>query len=324
MILYLWLGSVEYDFHRKDRTWLLDPVAFGKPSAIAVPTTNQHVAAIVQYVSKTHVKVSVACGRHTHESIVQGGLMVDMSHGMNNVTVNETDQTVTVQGGATIGKVDSVCSQYGYIIPMGRVGSTGCIGQMLSTGAHGYCERMYGLGIDCLISAVVVTSTYEIITCNKDENTELFWAIRGGGFNFGVVCEMTFKPHIAPNKGQFYAGSYVYLTTGILGMPTRKDVMQHILECMDHTRPVEYSFSATMIAGSINPVIITHYWFGGSHEEGKQYIQSSGKKIGVCVSNTMGVHDYWNGIQKWAQGPKVRCIVLLYLVVVVVGVVVVV
>ena len=101
--------------------------------------------------------------------------------------VDPVAKTVTVQGGATIGKVDLTCAPHGFIIPMGRLHTTGCAGQMFTTGAHAYCERMFGLGIDYLLAATVVTGTGEVVKCSATEHSDLFWAVRGGGGNFGVV-----------------------------------------------------------------------------------------------------------------------------------------
>lgn len=300
-------GTKDYEFCRKDRSWLLDPVTFGRPAAIVVPKSAEEIVAAIKYATATGIKVSVACGRHTHESVRQGVLLIDMSHGLNDVTVDAERRTVTVQGGATIGKVDAACAPHKLIVPLGRIGTTGCAGQMLATGAHGYCERQYGLGIDYLTSATVVTGTGEIITCSASENTELFWAIRGGGPNFGVVVDMTFTPAQAPNDGKFVAGSHVYLTVGALGFPTRQQVMDYLLTCLDADKlPREYSASAVFVAGGINPVIVNHFWFGADQDAGKAFFKTHVKKVGFAVADTMGVHDYWGGIQKWASGPKVR------------------
>jgi len=231
--------------------------------------------------------------------------MIDMSHGLDAVTVDPAAKTVTVQGGATIGKVDAACAPHGFILPMGRLHTTGCAGQMVTTGAHAYCERMYGMGIDFLQSATVVTGTGEIVHCSATEHPNLYWAVRGGGSsNVGVIVDMTFTVVVAPNAGKFYSGSYVYLNTGLFGMPSRQTVMDHVLECMDADRPREYSISATFVAGGINPVIETHFWFGDQPAAGKEYFKKDAKKIGTCVSNTMGEHDYWTGIQRFSVGPK--------------------
>jgi hypothetical protein len=301
-------GTKEYDFFRKDKSWLMDPATFGRPAAIVVPKTAEEIAAVVKFASAAGIKVSVACGRHTFESVRQGVLMIDMSHGMNEVSVDAEQKTVKVQGGATIGKVDAACAPHKLILPMGRVGTTGCAGQMLATGAHGYCERAYGLGIDYLVSATVVTGAGEILTCSATENTELFWAIRGGGPNFGVVVDMTFTPPTAPNDGKFFAGTHVYLTLGALGFPTRQQVMDYVLTCMDaDNKPREFGCNALFLGGGSNPVIVSHFWFGADPAVGKAYFKTDAKKVGFCVADTTGVHDYWNGIQKQALGPKVGC-----------------
>jgi len=298
--------SVDYDNCRRNGTWLLDPISWGRPSAIAVPKTAEEVSAVVKFAKIAKVNLSVACGRHTHESVVQSALMVDLSSGMNDVSIDTEKNLIIVQGGATIGKVDQTCAPHGYILPMGRVGTTGCAGQMITTGAHGYIERVMGLGIDYLHSAVVVVGSGEVVTCSETENADLFWGIRGGQKNFGIVCEMTFNATKAPNDGKFYGGQHVYLNTGLLGMPTREKVMHHVADLMRPTEhPLEYNFGATMIGGSImNPSIISHFWFGDDQEAGKKYIKENCKKIGTAVADTSGIHDYWNGMQKWANGPK--------------------
>jgi FAD/FMN-containing dehydrogenase len=99
---------------------------------------------------------------------------------------------VVAGGGATIGEVDAACAPHHFIVPVGRAHTTGCAGQMLYTGAHGYNERMHGLGIDYMTSATVVVSRNggEIVMCSEQLEPELFWAVRGGGPHTCIVCEM--------------------------------------------------------------------------------------------------------------------------------------
>ena len=101
-------------------------------------------------------------------------------------------------GGARIGEVDAACAPHHFIVPVGRAHTTGMAGQVLSTGAHGYNERMHGLGIDHMTSATVVVARNgqpEVVRCSVDEEAELFWAVRGGGPKFCIVCEMTVCDH---------------------------------------------------------------------------------------------------------------------------------
>lgn len=98
-------------------------------------------------------------------------------------------------GGARIGEVDAACAPHHFIIPVGRAPTTGCAGQMVYTGAHGYNERMHGLGVDHMTSAIVVVTRNggEIVNCSADQEADLFWAIKGGGPNIGIICEMTVR-----------------------------------------------------------------------------------------------------------------------------------
>jgi FAD/FMN-containing dehydrogenase len=223
-----------------------DPTSFGRPSAIAIPKTSDEVLAVVKFCKATGCKISVACGRHTPSSIKQGVMMIDMTSQMNSVVVDSESKTITVGGGAKIGAVDAACKPHNFILPLGRVGSTGCAGQMLYTGAHGYCERALGLGVDYMTSATVVLTT-GVLHCSETENSDLFWGIRGGQSNFGIVSEMVFRAQEAPNKGQFMASQKVYLPVGMLGFASRQGVMDYIVQKMDTASPEEYNISATFI-----------------------------------------------------------------------------
>mmetsp|Transcript_1838 Transcript_1838/g.2915 ORF Transcript_1838/g.2915 Transcript_1838/m.2915 type:complete len:508 (-) Transcript_1838:268-1791(-) len=302
--------SNEYDTARRTGTWMLDPISFGRPSAIASVKSAEEILAVVKFSIATGVRIVAACGRHTHESIVQESLCVDLSTHMDFVEADTVTKQVRVGGGATIGKVDSACASFNFIIPLGRVPSTGCAGQMLITGAHGFCERAYGLGVDYMVSAVVVVARNggEILFCSANENPDLFWAIKGGGPHYGIVSEMTFSVVEAPNNGQFAAGQRVYIPTGILGMPTRQKVMSYVLSNMFNiTSPSEYSCSTVFLGGAkSNPCIVVEFWFGANPGEGEAYFKQydQRKQIGVAVADTHGVHDYWTTLQRWTNGPK--------------------
>ena len=249
---YLYLsGTAEYDSARFNGTWSRDPESFGRPSAIAVPKTAQQVYAAVQFCMATGSKFSVACGRHTPSSIKQGVLMIDLTSEMNSVVVDPAAKTVTVGGGAKIGAVDAACKPHKYIIPLGRVGSTGCAGQMLCTGAHGYIERKLGLGLDFMIRATVVLTT-GIVQCSETENPDLFWGIRGGQTNFGILTEMVFRGEEAPSDGQYYCSQRVYLPVGMLGMASRQGILDYLIQKMDCSAVHDYNISATLLGKDLS------------------------------------------------------------------------
>ena len=124
---------------------------------------------------------------------VDGGLVLDLRD-MNGVWVDPANKTVRVQGGATWGQVDRETQVFGLAVPGGVVSTTGVAGLTLG-GGIGWLHRKWGLACDNLLSAQVVLASGEIVTTSRTENPDLFWAIRGGGGNFGVVVDFTFRAH---------------------------------------------------------------------------------------------------------------------------------
>jgi FAD/FMN-containing dehydrogenase len=131
--------------------------------------------------------------------------VIDMS-GMKGIRVDPKSRTVRVDAGCATGDVDHATHAFGQAVPFGIISSTGVAGLTLS-GGHGYLSRQYGLAIDNLLEADVVLADGTFVTANEKENADLFWALRGGGGNFGVVTSFLFRTNPAKI---LYGGPIVY------------------------------------------------------------------------------------------------------------------
>jgi FAD/FMN-containing dehydrogenase len=166
-----------------------------RPALIARCTGVADVITSVNFASEKKLLMAVRGGGHNvgGTATCEGGLMIDLSL-MKGVYVDPKTKTVLVQGGATWGDVDRESQVWGLATAGGVVSTTGVAGLTLG-GGIGYLRRKYGLTIDNLLSVEIVTADGRVLTANESENTDLFWGIRGGGGNFGIVTSFEFRLH---------------------------------------------------------------------------------------------------------------------------------
>ena len=153
------------------------------------------VVAAVDFGRANDLLTAIRGGGHNvgGRALCDDGLVIDLS-AMRAVHVDSTDRTVRVQGGATLGDLDRETHVFGLAVPCGIVPKTGIAGLTLGGGV-GWLLRKYGMSIDNLLSCQVVTADGRVVTANLSEHDDLFWALRGGGGNFGVVSSFEFKAH---------------------------------------------------------------------------------------------------------------------------------
>ncbi len=195
----LWPGHPEYESARRLWNGLIDK----RPRLIVRCADERDVIASVRFARDNGIDVSVRGGGHNvaGRAIADGGLVIDLSS-MRQVDVNVADRTVTAEGGATLGDVDGASVPRGLVVPLGVVSETGVAGLTLH-GGYGWFTRRYGLSIDNLVEAKVVTADGQLRLASAAENPDLFWALRGGGGNFGVVTSFTFRAHPQPTPVWF-------------------------------------------------------------------------------------------------------------------------
>jgi FAD/FMN-containing dehydrogenase len=165
------------------------------PAAIVVCESEQDVVAAVEFANEKQLSISIRGGGHHVGgfAVCEGGLMIDLSQ-MRKVTVDEARQVAFVEGGATLGDIDLETQKFGLAVPTGTVSETGVAGLALS-GGLGYLRGKYGLTCDNIVGARVVTAEGSAINVSAQNHPDLFWAIRGGGGNFGIVTKFEFALH---------------------------------------------------------------------------------------------------------------------------------
>jgi hypothetical protein len=153
------------------------------------------VIAAVSFAKEHDLLLSVRCGGHNvaGQAVCNDGLVIDLSL-MRRVLVDPVRRTVQVQGGATLGDIDRQTQKFGLAVPVGVVSATG-IGGLTLHGGIGWLMRKHGLTIDNLLAVEIVTADGQLRRASETEHADLFWAIRGGGGNFGIVTSFEFRAH---------------------------------------------------------------------------------------------------------------------------------
>src|SRR3954451_12907976 len=179
-----------------------------RPALIARCIDAEDVATAVRFAREHSLLISIRGGGHNiaGNAVSDNGFMIDLS-AMRNVHVDTTRRTARVDAGATLGDFDRAAQAHGLATPLGINSTTGVAGLTLG-GGFGWLTRLHGMTIDNLLSARVVMADGSVRTASAREEPELFWALRGGGGNFGVVTSFEFALHaVGP---EVYAGFVVY------------------------------------------------------------------------------------------------------------------
>lgn len=190
-----------------------------RPLAMVIAATAEDIAETVRFARDHGLPLAVRSGGHSlaHLSVIDDAIMVNLSR-MKRVSIDPETRIARVQAGATSGDLAGPANQHGLALTTGDTHSVG-MGGLTTGGGIGFMVRKYGLAIDNLIEAQVVTADGQIIIASEHQHADLFWGIRGGGGNFGIVTEFTYR--LAP-VGQILGGE--------LMLPASQEVLRGYLD----------------------------------------------------------------------------------------------
>jgi FAD/FMN-containing dehydrogenase len=194
-------GDDGYDAARR----ILNPSFDKKPALIVQPSGTADIQAAVRFARANNLLVAVKCGGHSHsgQSTCDRGMQLDLTT-WRGVRVDPVARRAWAAGGTLLGAIDHETAAHGLVTPLGTVSHTG-VGGLTLGGGFGRLSRRFGMAIDNLESVDVVTADGELRRASARDNRDLFWAVRGGGGNFGVVTGFEFRLH--PMQPQVIAGS---------------------------------------------------------------------------------------------------------------------
>lgn len=193
-----------YDEARKIWNAMIDR----RPALIARCTSPEDIIQAVTFAHKHNLLVSVRGGGHNiaGNAVCENGLMIDLSL-MNNVRIDADARLAVVEPGCTLAEFDAAAQAHGLATPLGINSTTGVAGLTLG-GGFGWLSRKFGMTIDNLLSVDVVTATGKQVHASESENSDLFWGVRGGGGNFGIVTNFVF--HLHPVGPDLLSGLIVF------------------------------------------------------------------------------------------------------------------
>ncbi|GAA3618589.1 FAD-binding oxidoreductase [Nonomuraea rosea] len=261
-------------------------LASGSPSCVLRPKSVEDVQAGVRFAAGAALSLSVRGGGHSFAGFGtdDDGVVIDLAALANVELIDEQRHLVRIGGGATWGQVAAVLAPHGLAISSGDTKGVG-VGGLTLTGGIGWKVRKYGLALDNLVGAEVVTAGGEVVHASAVENPELFWAIRGGGGNFGIVTAFDFLAH--PTTDVFY-GKIVFPASEAAGV---------LQGWADHLRtaPEELTSIATFAnpfaGGPEAPVEIQVVFDGDDPERAAQALDPI-RRLGTVIADDVALRPY--------------------------------
>ena len=276
-------NDVDYD---KARTVVAGDIN-RRPAVIIKVTNTNEVAGVISLAKETGLELAIRSGGHSIYGVTEGGIVLDLSL-MKNIEIDTDTKTTWAETGLTAGEYSSIVAEHGFATGFGDTGSVG-IGGITLGGGVGYLVRKHGLTIDNLLAAEIVTADGNILQIDETNHADLFWAIRGGGGNFGVVTKFKFQ---LQDLTQAYGG--------MLLLPATPETIASFLREAD-SAPEELSTIANVMPAPPMPflaeehhgkiIILAMMFYAGDPLKGQQVMEPF-KKIATPFADMLHPMSY--------------------------------
>jgi hypothetical protein len=273
-------GAEGYDSARR----VLNPVIDKHPALIVQPSGPADIMNAVTFARERELLVAVKCGGHSFsgKSTCEGGMQIDLSS-FRSARVDPETRTAYVAGGSLLGELDHESMAQGLVTTAGTVSHTG-VGGLTLGGGFGRLARRFGLALDNVTGVDIVTADGKLLHASDSEHPDLFWGVRGGGGNFGVVTSFEFQLH--PMQRQVIGGDIVY------PLDKLKDVLSFYADFVVEAPDDLYIDMAVFSdAGTTDGGVLLSTCYSGP-ESGADRIYSQIKKLGTPVHDGTSTVDY--------------------------------
>jgi hypothetical protein len=273
-------GAEGYDAARR----VLNPVIDKHPALIVQPSGAADIMNAVTFAGERDLLVAVKCGGHSFsgKSTCEGGLQIDLSS-FRSARVDAESRTAYIAGGSLLGELDHEAMAQGLVTTAGTVSHTG-VGGLTLGGGFGRLARRFGLALDNVTGVDIVTADGKLLHADANEHPDLYWGVRGGGGNFGVITSFEFKLH--PMQRKVIGGDIVY------PLDKLKDVLSfyadYVIEAPDD---LYLDFAVFSNPGTTDGGVLLSTCYSGP-ESGADKIYSRIKKIGTPTHDGTSAIDY--------------------------------
>ncbi|GLX04786.1 FAD-linked oxidase [Microbispora sp. NBRC 16548] len=253
-----------------------------RPRMIVRPVGVPEVVAAVRMARELDLEIGVRCGGHNVAgfAVPDGGLMIDLTL-MGGVRIDPARRRARVQGGALLGALDRASQAYGLATTAGNVSHTG-VGGLTLGGGMGWLARQYGLACDNVVSYTMVTAEGDVVTASRIENPDLFWGLRGGGGNFGIVTEFEFQLHRIGTR------------TLVAEFDFRAEDAVPVIEGwrdLNAVAPRQATFTASVASSPAGPIATLGFVWVGDPAEGRRLLPAM-RALGRPVASRVTAPSY--------------------------------